>query len=302
MRARLSRIRLRDVVLFAVVAGAVAVAALFAAREAGLGDRSAVAEGEPLTLTLTAQSAVCETERARWWGYSGLRTNEQGRRVREPVTIGWVADAVVPVRWQVSGGTAPYTLVIDRESRDVERDYRSPAGTAKVGCGDTTVGTFFQEEDPAEGEMRFYRTDPEIDSGWKTVRATVTDANGATAEATVDVYVIYVTGNHDDLLRGGKTYRVFGHLITIPDGVDMRIGDASTDGVRSFYIEGTDPFVVIWLNKRTYREVKREVPSEDGTGARGSSAYSASDLQQFQAAFNQFANSVGRLPEQRSEQ
>ena len=117
MRAMLSRIRLRDLALFVVVSGVVAVAAVFAAREDGVGGGAAVAEVEPLTLTTRTQ--ICETERARQRGSSQLRTNEHGVRVRESVTIGWFSETELPVRWHVRGGMAPNTLVIDGESRDV---------------------------------------------------------------------------------------------------------------------------------------------------------------------------------------
>ena len=67
----------------------------------------------------------------------------------------------------------------------------------------------------------------------------------------------------------------------------MRIGDSSTgssSGFQSFYIEGSDPYVVIWLKADTFQEVDREVPSEEGTGARGGSGYTENKLQEFHSA------------------
>ncbi|MDE2745691.1 MAG: hypothetical protein OXI41_06860 [Chloroflexota bacterium] len=125
----------------------------------------------------------------------------------------------MPVSWQVSGGHAPYTLVIDHEAAGKGGDYGGASGVAMVGCADASGGTWF---DPYVG--RVYAVDPQVDSGWKTVRAVVTDANGDTAEATVDFYVILQLGSTGDILRRGETYRVRGFLMTAPDGYDVRIG------------------------------------------------------------------------------
>lgn len=291
MKARLNRLRLRNLALFLAVAGAVAVAALFAAREAGLGDRSAVAEGERLVLTLTPEAGSCTTEEA-WeaWG-----VNRGGERH----TSGWVVTDETAVQWRVSGGQPPYTLEIDGQSADSNgATFAGETGRATIACATTSASWRWGEWDLKRA--RYYTSDPELDSGWKTIEAEVRDANGDTAEATTRFYVIYEATNDLHLLRRGETYRVFGHLITIPDGVDMRIGASSTGsgggGVQTFYIEGTDPFVVIWLNARTFREVNREVPSEDGSGARDRSDYSESELREFHAAFDAFARSVDQPP------
>ena len=143
MRARLSRLRVRDVALFVAVAAVVAVVGVLLAREAGVGGREAVAEGETLTLTLSALE-ICETERARNLVYSLLRTNEEGVRVREWVSRGWRVFAETPVTWRVSGGARPYTLMIDGESRDAAGAYDGPAGKAMVSCAITTLDTYFE--------------------------------------------------------------------------------------------------------------------------------------------------------------
>lgn len=297
MRRRLSQLQMRDLALFVVVAAALAVAAIIAACEAGLGDRSAVAEGERLVLTLTPEAGSCTTEEAREaWGFN---------RAGERETSGWVVTQEIAVQWQVSGGQPPYTLEIDGQSADsAGAAFASETGQATIACAKTSASWRWGEWDLKR--TRYYTSDPELDSGWKTIEAEVRDANGDTAEATTQFYVIYKAVDDLHLLRRGETYLIFGHLITIPDGVDMRIGAASTGsggaGVQTFYIDGTDPFVVIWLNARTFREVNREVPSDDGTETRGASGYSAGDLQRFEAAFDQFADSVGKIPEQRSEQ
>ena len=50
----------------------------------------------------------------------------------------------IPVEWTVSGGTAPYTLMIDGESEDGSHEYAGASGTASVSCaldiGQTVIG------------------------------------------------------------------------------------------------------------------------------------------------------------------
>ena len=296
VRAKLNRIGLRDLALFVAVAGIVAVAAVFVARAADLGG-GAVAEDERLVLTLTPEADYCVTKRAEEaWGYGsgGVRQSS-----------GWVVPAEMAVQWNVSGGTPPYTLKIEGQSADPAGEaFSNASGSAAVPCADTSVswrwGTYTEER------IRYYDSDPVVDSGWHTIEAEIKDANGKKAKATAEFYLVYSTGSYKDLLRGGETYRVFGHLITIPDGVDMRISDSSTgsngSGVQTFRIEGKDPFVIIWLDARTFREVKREVPSNRSAGVSGSSSYSEHELRDFHSVFDAFAESVGKPPGQRTEQ
>ena len=42
-----------------------------------------------------------------------------------------------------------------------------------------------------------YDTDPKVDSGWKTVNDGVTNANGDTAQASTEFYVILIVGRTD---------------------------------------------------------------------------------------------------------
>ena len=68
-----------------------------------------------------------------------------------------------------------------------------------------------------------------MDSGLKTIRATVTDAAGATAEASADVYVILqIPSGGGHRLESGKTYRVHGFLLTVPDEMTLEIGSTET--------------------------------------------------------------------------
>ncbi len=118
-------------------------------------------------------------------------------------------DAKTDVNWSVSGGTGPYRFEIDGEMRGAGRYHRGASGIAPVSCA--------------------------RDSGLKTIRASVTDANGAKAEAAIDIYVILNISDSETKLERGKTYRVHGFLMTIPDGVDMAIGD-----YRESYCTGDD--------------------------------------------------------------
>ena len=58
---------------------------------------------------------------------------------------------------------------------------------------------------PLDEEHRRYRTEPEVDSGLKTIRAVVTDGSGATAEASIAVYVILSVGGSASILQSGET-------------------------------------------------------------------------------------------------
>ncbi|MCY4620106.1 MAG: hypothetical protein OXD50_16360 [Chloroflexi bacterium] len=286
MKAKLNRLQIRDLVVFVVVAGIVAVSAVFAAREAGLGD-GAVAESEPLTLTLAADERICETESAfEYWGVR-LRTDADDNEVLERHSSGWVGVATASVRWRVSGGVEPYRLVVDGEA------YRGQRGWGKVSCADASVerrwGTYDQKPE------RYFAVDPQVDSGWKTVRAVVTDANGQTAEATAKVYVLLSTGDWRHVFKGGETYRIFGRLMTVPEGVNLRIGEHSDEEIgpdtQSFWIEGTE--ATIFLNDDTYEEVGRWLPDE---GARG-----AAEGVDLGVKLDELAESIGRLPDLRGQ-
>ena len=307
MMTRLRRITLRDLALFVVIAGVVAVSTVCGAQEIGLeGERaeagtdavqdepaqSQLSEeqehtAEPLTLTLTPEAGHCESERARedWtWETNGER-----------VTYGWLLPAEAIVRWAVEGGVGPYTLVIDGQHADVEgRSFSGATGRGSVACANTSVSWRWVEW--LDGSVRYYESDPEVDSGWKTVRATVTDANGDTAEATVRFYVIL--SEPGQLLKRGETYRISGHLFTIPASFDMEFGYISTGssgpGYQQFIIAGTDPIVSILLRVDNFTEVSREVPAQHG--ATGSSDDQASQQRKFNAALDAFAASLDQPP------
>ena len=321
MTARWRRLRPRDVALFVVVAAVVAVVGVIVGRELGIGQQtgasvaSSPADESPplpqqqseettaLTLSLSAIRQICETPAAERYGVSRQEPDESGRLVRQSVTIGWFTgpEVHVPVQWRVSGGAPPYIIVIDNETRDLDGDYAGPSGTAKVTCSDTSGGTFFEDRGSYYKVIRFHRVKPQTDSGWKTVRATVTDANGDTAEATTRFYVILDgPAYYPDLLKRGETYRIFGHLFTIPSEFDMQVGDRSTGssgpGYQEFVVAGSNPYITILFRIDDFTEVSREVPSQRSDAALSSDG---STLQQYEihAALGAFARSVDQYPD-----
>ena len=265
-----------------------AVAALSAAAcagersEAGVGPRTeAQQDSVAERLTLSAPE-ICETTQAQ--GYSGANL------WREYHSVGWFGVGETPVRWQASGGSPPYTLVIDGETRDAEQTYEGPSGTASVGCAQQFDETFFNEDG------RGYRTEPVVDSGLKTIRATVTDGVGATAEATVDVHVILALGDSGDILQGGKTYRVMGTLLTVPEAVDHAIlggiieGSGGGGPLLSIGIAGGGWVLVRQGDLREHSRSTRSESAGDGAVTVGASEA------ELDALIDQLMESVGQLP------
>ena len=280
MKARVRQIRMRDLALFVVVAGVVAVVVVLVGREAGLGEeagariermapeaetagqsvaaaqddaepeaaaeQSGEEEGEAeeqepageqeeqaqehaLTITLEAPE-ICETMRAL--GYASYRAvrdddgvtqrNSDGTAKHESVSS-WARVAEVEVSWSVSGGAAPYTLMIDGETRDASGDYRGAKGTAWVSCALAFNDSFIHESNRGTLSRR-YAEEPTVDSGLKTVEVTARDADGNIGSASVNVYVVRGGLDSGDVLKRGETYRILGHLVTIPKTHDMIVG------------------------------------------------------------------------------
>ena len=262
MKARLRQIRMRDLALFVVVAGIVAVVVVLVGREAGLGEEAGAqidqTANEPkaadASLAATEDSAsqqaapeaageeqeqapehtlvisleapeYCEAQRSRGSFRSEIVHDDDGNTVylangnpkRRNVETGWGGVTEVKVSWMVTGGVAPYTLEIDGERRDAFGVYEGATGTASVTCALAFGETFISEH--AGERSRSFNEEPTVDSGWKSVDATVTDADGSTAQATVDLYVIRTD---PEILTRGETYRVYGgHLVTAPRSYDI---------------------------------------------------------------------------------
>ena len=321
MTNRLRQLRPRDAVLFVAVAAVVAVLGVVIGRELGIGGQatatleqvsvdSSVAEttaatdildgaqkanpdasetgggtfrnaGEPpesqdaasaLSLTLSAPD-ICETDH----GFQGWKIGE------------------TPVTWKVTGGKGPYTLDIDGETRDASGAYVGQTGTASVSCALHTGDVHYEDE--RDEPYRYLEGEYVVDSGLKAIRAEVTDAKGDTAIATLDVYVILSTEFAQLLLRG-HTYRIYGHLITIPEDADFRISELTfnSDGTSTISLEldSADPAAWITFDTDDFKETHRVIAYQPALADYARSG--ADDYSQRDATFDDLATSVGQLP------
>ena len=290
---RLRAVGARRATLFLVVTAAVAVGFYFGVQEAGVGPRSVAQQDDSATtlLTLTLSAAeICETTPAQGYSGAAMVWNEETQDwgVKSYKT-GYDDVGETAVTWSVGGGTAPYTLVIDGETRDAEQTYAGPSGTASVSCAMQLGETFITDD----GSRR-HRTEPEVDSGLKTIRATVTDGAGATAEASVDVYVILALDSSGDILQGGKTYRVMGKLLTVPEALDYVILGGIIEGRGGPWlgigIAGVGWVLVRRGNLREHSRSTRSADAGDGDVAVGPSET------ELDALIDDLMESVGRAP------
>ena len=185
---------------------------------------------EPLTLTLSAPT-TCDVKRASR-EVTAIVTGKNEDTGEAQYKFGdWTDVQTVLVRWQASGGAPPYTLVIDGESRDANEEYVGEAGGAFVSCALENGETYFSDR---WGPMqRWHRTTPTVDSGLKTIHATVTDSAGATGSASIDVYAVRKVASDGVTLEPGKTYRLHGHLVTVPLNISVEVAyteDSDCDG------------------------------------------------------------------------
>ena len=257
---------------------------------------------EPLTLTLSGPSR-CTTTRGQSYGTDEAVYDDEGNYVRsERKFTSHRGVKEFPISWTVSGGTAPYTLTIDGASEDRSGLFTGASGVGMVFCAETTVPTFVNE-----AGRRGFRARPKIDSGLKTVRALVTDANGRTTEGSIEVYVILrVDGTldeneNDQVLRRGQTYRVTGHLITAPVTHDIYIAgtaepECPEDLPEDERCEEEWGFGIVGLNagvnlyRSDFAEASRWPESDGAAGADDSNAALIDDL------LDQLVDSVGALP------
>lgn len=259
MRGWRGRLEERSFGWFVSVALLTAVAVVFCGGGFG-GSPPVVGQTEPLALALSAPQ-ICETGPAKGYSGSNLRQDAEGNWIRFDAFVGYFGHAEVDVGWEVSGGTGPYRLTIDGETRDPAHEYVGASGTASVSCAMTSGAEAFIRSGVAE---RGYKEQPEVNSGVKTIPATVTDATGATAEASVNVYVVLKLGSSGDILESGKTYRAFEGLLTVPVGVDLEVvGGADGGGRAVYFLRVVGATTTIALEEWTHREVSRRVPEEE---------------------------------------
>ncbi|MXX30949.1 MAG: hypothetical protein F4Y69_11200 [Chloroflexi bacterium] len=116
-----------------------------------------------------------------------------------------IAVGSVQVSWSISGGAAPYELVFNGQP------LTGANGHVNVPCGPTAIDVRSNSRTP----------------GIVTLQASVSDANGDLAVALHDLHIVQVIherGTFPFGLKGPATYRVHGHLLTIPDGHGLELG------------------------------------------------------------------------------
>ncbi len=190
---------------------------------------SAVFKLEPPFFIELSAPPICDVEQSEQW-YGVVRsTDANGNDVYDNQLGNWFDPGEVEVVWTITGGTSPYTIAIDGETRDGDGTYEGATGTASVSCalkrGEPSYWEYdyFGFTDP-QPYARTYLTEPTVDSGYKLITASVTDADGLTAEAAIEVYAVFNGWPEDLVLKAGATYRLNGYLVTIPEGLDMEYG------------------------------------------------------------------------------
>lgn len=297
MRHRLTHINSWWAALLVAAAAVVALLVLLLGREAGWGGSGARGQsGPPLTLTLSATKQICETDRGQGYVTSEWRENDRGELESVDIYAGWAGIAEIDIGWSVSGGTAPYELEIDGETRDSAHEYQGATGTASVSCALKTGETFIDED----GDRRYRADPPPVDSGRKTIRATVTDGSGAKAEAAIDIYVVLIVKSSFVKLRGGETYRVRGFLMTMPEGVDMETGEVESwscegddceSGAFQLFTVGDGFEAAVWLGRDTGKDHGRTVWLDDRPRGADDGPHRIEDK------LDQLVESIGRMPQ-----
>lgn len=255
------------------------------------GDGEGARGEEPLTLTLSAPE-ICEAYYPEGGWTHGLEWNDEEQAWEDVVDEAWwywESAGTTEVSWVASGGDGAYTVTIVGET------YISATGTAEVSCA--------LEHGPVSAHPewgRIHASDdmPLVDSGPKTINATVADGSGATATAWVGMYAVLNTSFgvsikrdrdgsvlrdqdgsplYDSILKGGKTYRIDGILMTVPTGVNLDVGtseeyspgpdDRDNRCCEIWHVVITDSKAALRLYHTVYEEHSRHVPADDSAKA-----------------------------------
>ncbi len=261
---------------------------------------------EPLTVTLTRLGNIYEVERALQGRGGETYTDDEGNTRQREIDFGWRDPAFTMVRWQVTGGVPPYTLTIDGEPRDGRGLHDRADGWAQASCALMIGETYFRQFAPEDDyHPRYHRTEPTVDSGWKTITAVVTDAAGNTATASTEVYMLLHVNSGGKALSAGETYRVRGVLVTVPAGLtDLQSGGVvEGDGGDAFFlvVPGSPYNTLLLLDADTGEEVWRRIgagpilnPKERSAGAEDEAGGQAEHPHH--TAFDQLVESAGQPP------
>ncbi len=278
----------QEFMTFFVLVGCIAALIFLAVRGVGLPTSPPPSEHGPLVIQLIPEETHC-IARLPDRG-SGLIEwyNEDGEVIGSRYIYGaWFGVTNYTMSWQVRGGEEPYEVEIDGERASAYGvAYVSHEGEALLGC--LLKGGNFLWHGPPDTPRRMYHSIPNVESNWKTVKATVRDADGRTAEANAEVYVVVdLQGKSRPILRKGRTYLFDGHILTAPSEYDIQLSETSSDGSLSYALMDVDAGVV--LLQRDYRELDR--------WHRGSTAQDPQTSAKVDRALDEFVESVGDLPQ-----
>lgn len=185
---------------------------------------------------------------------------------------------VAEVQWRVSGGQEPYTIYIG------EQIHVGASGRLRIRCQAFTNGV--------------------LDSGLISVAGFVEDANGATGSGIVQTYAVAErSGNRyseQQRLNRGRTYRFWGILMTIPQGLEIdagRIGftNVSCDPECENFFSVSTTGGSIWADfgENTGQMIGREI----GDDWREDPGVNADSEAEIRAMMDQWADSVGKGPD-----
>lgn len=128
----------------------------------------------------------------------GPASGRMNLKLEMPAICNRGSDLMIPVAWSVTGGRAPYEVTIEGDR------YLGQRGVAEIHC--------------------VAALDKPQDSGRRRVQATAVDADGDTASARADLYVIEWRGSWRSDLTPGQTYNLeYNGRITIPQGVEAEL-------------------------------------------------------------------------------
>ena len=318
-RARVTRRGAARAVLAVAVAAVAASVVYFGGRALGLGgDAPAAGQGGPLAFTISVP-AICETGQEDE-GYGSIGGyDEDGKWVRVG-TYGpfyQLTDInTVELMWNIGGGVEPYEVSVQGQTL-----LSGQWGSTLVYCAESLPYDELDFTLPRDEYSRIRLDDPPVvNPGPMTFEATVTDANGLSATATTDdMYIIPDCRIEckDDVLRPGYTYRIYGRLITIPEGLKVDAhavhlfsascpepaGDCDSEFGLSLVGDPHDTVIVFGVSSNQFRGYWSSLGK--WSALRGAAGSSDSDSALNHPAHDkilQFGTSIGRSPQGTSAQ